>query len=96
MVSPFLLAVFIAVVATPALRWLRNHGWSKWAALLVIGFVLADVGSLLALVSTGALDGFRESLPSYQERLTLLTNEFQGWMQRLGVEPEGAGCAADA
>lgn len=88
-VAPFLLAVFIAVIATPPLRWLTNHGWSKWAALFIVGFVLADIGSLLALVSTGALDGFRESLPSYQERLTLLSQEFHGWMQRLGLEPEG-------
>lgn len=88
-VAPFLLAVFIAVIATPPLRWLTNRGWSKWAALLIVGFVLADIGSLLALISTGALDGFRESLPSYQERLTLLSNEFHTWMQRLGMEPAG-------
>jgi predicted PurR-regulated permease PerM len=30
-VGPFLLAIFIAVVATPPLRWLRRHGWSRWA-----------------------------------------------------------------
>lgn len=29
--APILLAVFIAVVATPPLRWLRQHGWqSGW------------------------------------------------------------------
>ena len=30
-VGPFLLAVFVAVVATPALRWLQRFGWPTWA-----------------------------------------------------------------
>ena len=83
--SPILLAVFIAIVATPALRWMRRHGVPKWGALIVIGFVLLDVGSLFALVTTGALEGFRDSLPSYQERFMLLSEQFGGWLEGVGV-----------
>ena len=72
LLGPFLLAVFIAVVATPPLRWMRRYGAPKWGALLVIAFLLLDFGSLFALATTGALEGFRDSLPSYQERLVLL------------------------
>ena len=43
-------AVFIAVIATPPLRWMRGIGVPKWGALLVITFVLLDIGSLLALL----------------------------------------------
>jgi predicted PurR-regulated permease PerM len=85
-VGPFLLAVFIAVVATPALRWLQRFGWPTWAGALLVAFLLVDVGGLLALLGAGAVDGFRDSLPGYQERLVLLTAQFADWLERLGVE----------
>jgi predicted PurR-regulated permease PerM len=83
---PLLLAVFIAIVATPALRWMRRRGVPKWGALLVIAFVIFDVGSLLALITTGAVEGFRDSLPSYQERFILLADQFGGWLEGLGAQ----------
>ena len=85
LIAPVLLAIFIAVVATPPLRLMRRFGAPKWAALLVIGFLLLDFGSLFALTTTGAVEGFRHSLPSYQERLVLLSNEFGNWLEGLGV-----------
>ncbi len=83
--APFLLAVFIAVVATPALRWMGRFGAPKWAALLIVAFVLVDFGSLFALATTGALEGFRDSLPTYQERLVLLMDEFGNWLEGVGM-----------
>jgi AI-2 transport protein TqsA len=40
LLSPILLAIFIAIVATPALAWMRRKGVPKWGALFVIAFVL--------------------------------------------------------
>jgi predicted PurR-regulated permease PerM len=88
-VGPFLLAVFIAVVATPALRWLQRFGWPTWAGVLVVAFVILDVGGLVLLLGSGALEGFRDSLPGYQERLALLTAQFADWLESLGLEGSG-------
>lgn len=85
LVAPILLAAFIAIVATPPLRWLRRRGVPKWGALAVVVFVLVDAGSLVLLVTTGAIEGFRESLPGYQERLLLLANELGGRLERFGM-----------
>ena len=84
-VAPMLLAVFIAIVATPPLRWMRRFGMPKWAALAFIVFVLLDVGSLFLLVFTGALEGFRDSLPGYRERFMLLSEQFGGWLEAAGM-----------
>lgn len=84
-VAPLLLAVFIAIIATPALHWMRRVGMPKWSALLIITFVLLDIGSLIALVTTGALEGFRDSLPTYQERFVLLSEQFGSWLEGIGV-----------
>jgi predicted PurR-regulated permease PerM len=84
-IAPILLAVFIAVVATPPLRWMRRRGVPKWIALAVIVVVLLDVGSVFLLLTTGALEGFRESLPGYQQRFMLLSERFGDWLESAGI-----------
>jgi len=81
-----LLAVFIAVVATPPLRWLQRKGLPQWGALAVIVLVLFEAGSIMGLVTTGALEGLSDSLPSYQERLILLRDQLGGWLEGIGVD----------
>lgn len=85
LLAPLLLSIFIAIVAIPALDWMRRHGAPKLLGLAVVAFVLIDVGSLLALLTTGALEGFKESLPSYQERFMLLSQELGGWLEGVGL-----------
>lgn len=84
-IAPLLLAAFIAVVAAPALRWLQRKGMPKWAALALVAFVLLDVGSIFALITTGALESFRDTLPGYQERLTVLSEQFGLWLEGVGI-----------
>ena len=74
-ISPILLAAFLASVATPPLHWMRAKGVPKYLALGIIIFVLFDIGSLLALVFTGALEALQDRIPTYQERLTVLSTE---------------------
>jgi predicted PurR-regulated permease PerM len=85
-VAPVLLAAFVAVLATPPLRWMQRQGVPKWVALGVVVIVLLDVGSIVALIYTGALEGLRESLPGYQERLVLLSDQLGGWLERVGMD----------
>ena len=84
-IEPIFLAAFIAVIATPPLRWLRRIRVPKWLALAVIVFVLFEAFSILALVFTGELEGFRDGLPGYQSRLVLLSDQFGGWLENVGV-----------
>jgi predicted PurR-regulated permease PerM len=85
-IAPILLAAFIAVIASSPLRWMQRRGVPKYIALGLVVFVLLDIGSMIALISTGALEGLRDSLPGYQERLTLLSEQLGGWLERLGLE----------
>ena len=85
-IAPILLAAFIAIIATPPLRWLQRKRVPKWLALAIIVFVLLEVFSILTLVFTGGLEGFRDGLPGYQERLNLLSDQLGGWLENVGVE----------
>src|SRR5262245_55591837 len=84
--APTLLALFIAVIATPPLRWLRGKGMPKYLAVLLILLVLMDIASLVALTTTGALEALREGLPRYQDRLVLLSDEFGSWLEVIGID----------
>jgi predicted PurR-regulated permease PerM len=85
LLAPILLALFLAIATTPLLDWLRRRGLPKWPSLAVVAFVLADIGSFLALVSTGALEGFRDSLPTLRDRVQALGTELGAWLEELGV-----------
>lgn len=85
-VSLTLLAAFIAVVVTSPLNWLVRKRVPKWLAIGFVVFALLEGGSLLALVFTGQLEGFRQGLPGYQERLILLSDQFGGWLESIGVD----------
>lgn len=85
LITPFLLAVFIAVIATPPLRDLRRRGAPNWAAMLLVVLAISGLGSVLAILVTGSLDGFQESLPEYQERLKLLVDDLARWLDGVGL-----------
>jgi predicted PurR-regulated permease PerM len=88
--APALLAFFIAIVATPPLRWLRGRGMPKYLAVLLVLLVLIEIASLVALTTTSALEALRDGLPRYQERLILLTEELGRWLEGLGIDKSRA------
>jgi AI-2 transport protein TqsA len=88
--APTLLALFIAVIAIPPLRWLRRKGVPKYLAVLAILLLLLDVGSLVALTTTSALESLQENLPRYQERLALLTDQLGRWLEGIGIDKSRA------
>ena len=90
LLAPLLLAIFTAIVLTPMLRWMGRHRIPKWLSLPIILFLLMDLGSLLLLMTTGALEGLRDSLPSYQERFLLLSSQLGDWLEGLGIEGSSA------
>ena len=40
---PFLLAMFIAIICTPALDWLERRGLPRWAAMVVVLLAVATI-----------------------------------------------------
>jgi predicted PurR-regulated permease PerM len=91
LLAPFLLAIFIAVIAAPPLDWLRRRGLPEWAALVLVVFGIIAIGGLVGALVQGALTGFTASLPDYQERLRALSTDIVTGLEGLGVSvPERA------
>ncbi|MBK1648741.1 AI-2E family transporter [Rhabdochromatium marinum] len=86
LVTPFLLSIFIAVLAAAPLRFLRAHGLPRWAAMLVIAGLLLGVGSIMGTFFSDSLNTFNQRLPSYQTRLMNTALELQEWVETHGVD----------
>lgn len=85
-VVPFLLALFIAIIAATPVFWLEKHKVPAGIAILV---VMASM--VFALLGLGALVGqsageFTAKVPFYQERLAALLAQVITQLQSWGVE----------
>jgi predicted PurR-regulated permease PerM len=83
---PFFLAVFIAIICTPALFWLQAKGVPKVLALLLILIVILAVGLLVGAFVGTSLNGFLSSLPQYQARLSANMAPLLSWLAEKGIE----------
>lgn len=88
---PILLAIFLAVIATPPLFWLRRKGVPKVpSVLLVLLGVVAFIGSIVTIAGT-SLTEITNNIPLYQERLTEQVGTLVTWLRSYGVEVSRAG-----
>lgn len=82
---PFLLSLFIAVICTPPLLWLKKKGIPNGLAMLIVIVIIVVFGSLVGTIAGGAISDFRGDLPIYQMRLADLTTELFTKLESMGV-----------
>jgi len=82
---PFLLSLFIAVICSPPLVWLKQRGVPNGIAILVIIAMIVVVGISIGAVVGSSVTSFKSDLPYYQERLSLLSAGLFSQLAQLGV-----------
>lgn len=85
LLTPFLLALFLAVIAAPPLYFLHHRGLPSWAALLLVIFVLVAVLVVLGAIIGGSLNDFSVHLPEYEQKLRDQVKDFLLWLQGMGI-----------
>ena len=90
-VVPFLLSLFIALIASGPLNWLKRRGLSTALSVtvVVIGIVLVVV--VLALVIGSTATQFNEALPAYQARINEILDAISGWLKSKNISAGEAG-----
>ena len=78
-VVPLLMSVFLAVIATPALFWLKNKRIPTGIAILIISLVILIIGLLVGTLVATSIANFTKNMSTYESQL-------QGWIQYL-AEP---------
>ena len=85
LIVPFLLALFIAVISSPALDWLERRGLPRaMAMIVVIAAIVAIFMGITGLVGS-SLRQFTASLPEYTDRLNSYTQAVESWLDQRGV-----------
>ncbi|MEN8177186.1 MAG: AI-2E family transporter [Pseudomonadota bacterium] len=82
---PFLLSLFIAVIAAPPLFFLQSRGLPEWLSMLIVVLGIVLVGLVLGWMIGGSLHDFTDNLPKYQERLTTQSHGLLVLLQGYGV-----------
>lgn len=83
---PFLLSLFIAIIVTPLLNWLRSKNIPTSAAILLIIIFIISLGFLIGVMVGSSLTDFSASLPEYQQGLKNKTAEFLAFFETNGIK----------
>ncbi len=83
---PFLLAVFIAMIVSPLLNWLKERKVPGSLAIILIVALVFLVGLLLAAVIGSSVESFRQDIPVYSAKLSDMSTQVQQWLSLRGVE----------
>ena len=85
LIAPFLLAVFIAVIAAPPMFFLKHWGLPSWAAMLSVTFTIVTIGIVIVALVSGSVSSFTNNLPMYTDKLKELALGFNDWLQGFGI-----------
>lgn len=82
---PFLLSLFIAVIAAPPLFYLKERGVPGGLAMMIVIAMIVVIGLLIGWMIGGSLNDFTLNLPKYQERLSMQSGKLVQWLQAQGL-----------
>ena len=85
-VVPFLLSLFIAIIASAPVSWLKKRGISAPLAVAVVLASLILVLVALAMLLGATADEFSTALPQYQARLQELTQSATTWLAERDID----------
>ncbi|MBX2808895.1 MAG: AI-2E family transporter [Cellvibrionaceae bacterium] len=85
---PFLLSLFIAVVVTPLLTWLKNHRVPGALAIVLIMVLVVVFIMIIGAIVGSSIGDFRNDLPQYQASLLSLSDGLREKLALMGFAIE--------
>lgn len=85
-VVPILLAIFIAILASPFLLWLQNKGLSGGFSLMTVLLILVVAMTLLGMLISSSLNDFMINLPLYEDKFRTVLASALSFLHDKGVD----------
>jgi len=86
LILPFLVSVFLAIISTPLVAWLKHHKLPTWLAVTVTMIVDLAVIATLGLVVGRSVNEFTAAAPRYQERVQGLVTSILAALDARGID----------
>lgn len=83
--TPFLLALFIAVICGTPISTLARRGLPTWLAAVLVGLGIAAVLFAMVVLLSATSDEFITALPQYQAQFQVLLDQWIGWLANQGL-----------
>ncbi len=83
---PFLLSLFIAVISSPPLVWLKQRGVPNGLAIVFIIALVVVAGMVVGIVVGSSISSFKSEMPYYQARLVELTSVTFSKLEQMGFK----------
>jgi predicted PurR-regulated permease PerM len=94
LLAPFLMSLFVAVLVTPPLFYLKSKGLPNGLAILLVVLGLILIGLLFSWLILGSMNDFTGNLGKYQERLTAQSHQLLLWLNQHDIEIDEATVSA--
>lgn len=86
-VTPFLLAVFISFVSAPLIFWFEKRLYfPRVISFLIVVILVVGILVGIGMIVTNSLNGFLDSVPILQEKLSNLTKEAILKIEKIGIK----------
>lgn len=85
-IVPFILAVFISILVSPGVYWMKRRGLPTWLAVLIVILLVAGALVGVSLLIGQSLREFTNELPRYQEKLSTQWESIVAFAARHGIE----------
>lgn len=85
-IVPFLLAIFLAIIGTPALFWLKARGIGTVFAILIVSLAIMLGGLMFGTVMATSIADFTNDLPRYttefNANIQSVEEKWETWLQQ--------------
>ena len=83
-IVPLLLSLFIAIVASTPLNWLKARGVSPFLAVIIVVLGIVIGFTLLSMLLGATINQFNQAMPEYQARLSVLLDNIKTSLESHG------------
>lgn len=90
LIVPFMLSVFIALICSPPLSWMKSRRVPSGIAVCLIVFFILFIGVLNFAVVGNSVNDFSQDLPFYEAKLTEMLGASVAKVEALGVNVDYA------
>jgi len=88
LVVPFMLALFLAIIAAPGVTWLQRRRVPAAVAILLVVIIMLAVLTVVGIVLGRSVNLFAAAIPQYQLRMDGLVESIPGSLERFNIEIE--------